>query len=256
MLTELLDKQQALKDNLVQRSRLAFEAHSPSYSVALVSCLTGTAIIVCNDESVLAFHSAALLAVVCRAAPKCLLKRLLTREVALLATRQQTLVEIFQKQMDLVKAYVTVKKLSTQPGRRPRSTVGRRQPDHSYSKAHVCDQNSQKRMDQKADGVLRPAADIFTEHKEAPAAAAAAAASVTPRKNSVTRTDVQTEEASDLQGSSLKSGNTSTCISFRMKAGDALIQASAEDSSRRLSELIDRGLVSPGDVLQLQLKVR
>lgn len=176
----------------------------------------------------------------------------------LLAARQQTLVEIFKKQMDLVKAYVTMKeKLSAQPSSRPRSTVGKRQPDHSTpasfsdSKRHVCNQHSQKKMDQKPDDVLRPAADICKEHEEP-----AAAASVTQRKNTLTRTDVLTEEANDLQGNSLKSGNTSTRISFRLKAGDALIQGSAEDSSGRLSELIERGLVSPGDVLQLRLKVR
>lgn len=177
----------------------------------------------------------------------------------LLAARQQTLVEIFKKQMDLVKAYVTMReKLSAQPSSRPRSTVGTRQPDHSTpasfsdSKRHICNQNSQKKMDQKPDDVLRPAADICKEHEEP----AAAAASVTRRKNTLTRTDVLTEEANDLQGNSLKSGNTSTRISFRLKAGDALIQGSAEDSSGRLSELIERGLVSPGDVLQLRLKVR
>lgn len=184
------------------------------------------------------------------------MRHLLKRQAALLATRQQTLVEVAQKQMDLVKAFVSAKgKLSAQPRRRPRSTGGRRQPDHSYSKAHVCDQNSQKTMEQAAGGLLGAAAGLFKEHQEAPAAAAAAA-SGTRRKNSLTRTGVQTEEASDLQGNSLKSGTTSTCISFRMKAGDALIQAGAEDSSRRLSELLEGGLVSPGDVLQLRLKVR
>lgn len=189
----------------------------------------------------------ALLAVLCRTAPKCLLKRLLKRDVALLARRQHTLVETFQKQLDLVKAYVAMKeKLSTQPSSRPRSTVGRRQPDRSAtpasasvsdSKAHVWDQNGQKTMDQKVD--------IFKVHK------GPAAASVTQRKNTLTRTGVLTEQAN-----SLESGKTSACISFRMKAGDALIQGSAEDSSGRLSELIERGLVSPGDVLRLRIKVR
>lgn len=102
-------------------------------------------------------------------------------------------------------------------------------------------------MDQKPDDLLRAGPDIFKEHKKP-----AAAGSVTRRKNTLTLA----EEANSLQGNNLKSGNTSTCISFRRKAGDALIQRSAEDSSRHLSDLIERGLVSPGDVLHLRLKVR
>ncbi|XP_056888427.1 ankyrin repeat domain-containing protein 31-like isoform X3 [Takifugu flavidus] len=154
-----------------------------------------------------------------RTVPKCLLKRLFKGDIVLLATRQQTLVEILQKQMDLVKAYVTMKeKLSTQPTSCPE-------------------------MGQKSIDTLKPAPDIVKEP---------AAASV--RKNTLTRRDVLPEEAISHQGSSLKPGNTSECISFRMKAGDALIQGSAGDSSRHLSELIQRGLMAPGSVLQLQFK--
>lgn len=139
----------------------------------------------------------------------------------LLATRQQTLVEILQKQMDLVKAYVTMKeKLSTQTA----SFLG---------------------MGHESIDTLKPALDIIKE---------SAAASV--RKNKLTRRDVLPEDTISHQGSSLKPGNTSECISFRMKAGDALIQGSVLDSSRHLSELIQRGLMAPGSVLQLQFKVR
>lgn len=139
-------------------------------------------------------------------------------DIVLLATRQQTLVEILQKQMDLVKAYVTMKeKLSTLPTSCPE-------------------------MGQKSIDTLKPEPDIIKEP---------AAASV--RKNKLTRRAV---EAISHQGSSLKPGNISECISFRMKAGDALIQGSAGDSNRHLSELIQRGLMAPGSVLLLQFKVR
>lgn len=185
-------------------------------------------------------------------------------DVALLVARQQTLVEMFHKHVDLVKAFVTTKaKVSSQPFRRARSSaVGRQQPgpsstpppaSFSDSKTHARNPNSQKKMEQKLDDVFRPAQELFKE-QEPPAAAAAA--SVTSRKNSLKLTGVLTEEAKHLQGNSLESGNPSTCISFRMKAGDALIQGSSEDRSRRLSELIERGLVSPGDVLRLRFKVR
>lgn len=195
----------------------------------------------------------------CRTAPKCLLRRVLKGDVALLLKRQQTLVEIFQKQVDLVKAYVaTEEKLPAQLSSRPHSTVGRRQPDHSSTaatasvsdrKTHVWNQNGQKETDQEPDGALRPAPDISREHKEPPAAAAA---SVTWRKHTLTRTDeIKNPEIQE----SRKSDNSSARISFTMKAGDALIQSSAEGSGRRLSELIERRLVSPGDVLQLRLKV-
>lgn len=169
----------------------------------------------------IALYWAVLLNFLCRTVPKCLLERLFKGEIVLLATRQQTLVEILQKQMDLVKAYVTMKeKLSTQPTSCPE-------------------------MGQKSIETLKPAPDIIKEP---------AAASV--RKNTLTRRDVLPEEAISHQGSSLKPGSTSECISFRMKAGDALIQGSAGDSSRHLSELIQRGLMAPGSVLQLLFKVR
>lgn len=143
----------------------------------------------------------------------------------LLATRQQALVKNLQKQMDLVKAYVTMKeKFSTQPSSGPET-------------------------DQTLVDTLKPPPDIFKE-------AAAAAASVTRRKETLPRTNVLTEEAVSHQGNSLKLGNTSKCISFRMKARNALIQGSAGDSSRHLSELIQRGLMAPGSVLRLRFKVR
>lgn len=218
-------------------------------------------IIVCDAELLNDSVSHCLL-LCARTAPECLLRRLLKNDVALLAARQQTLVEMFHKHVDLVKAFVTTKvKVSTQPFRRTRSsTVGRRQPGRSSTppsgsfsdgKTHTRNPNSQEKMDQKLDDVFRPTPELFQE-QELPAAAA----SVTRRKNSLKRTDVLTEEAKHLQGNSLTSGNPSTCISFRMKAGDALIQGSADDRSRRLSELIERGLVSPGDALRLRFKVR
>lgn len=185
-------------------------------------------------------------------------------DAALLAARQQTLVEMLHKHVDLVKAFVATEvKVSTQTFRRTRSssTVGRQQPGRSStppsasfsaSKAHARNPNSQKKMAQKLDDVFRPAPELFQEQK----LPAAAAASVSSRKKSLKRTDVLTEQAKHHQDNRLKSGNPSTRISFRMKAGNALIQGSAEDRSRRLSELIERGLVSPGDVLRLQFKVR
>lgn len=104
--------------------------------------------------------------------------------------------------------------------------------------------------DQTRVDMLKQAPDIFKE------AAAAAAVSVSRRKETVPRTRVLTEEAVSHQGNSLKLGNTSKRISFRMKARNALIQGSAGDSSRHLSELIQRGLMAPGSVLRLRFKVR
>lgn len=151
---------------------------------------------------------------------------------------------IFQKQVDLVKAFVTVKeKLSTRAPGRPRSTVGRRKPGRpptpasallSHSRTHVCDQSSQNKMERK------PVPDLVKEHKDP-----ASAVPVTRRKNSVLSSNVLMEE----------SGSSSTCVTFRIKGGDALIQGGVEDSSRRLSELMERGLLSPADALGLQLKV-
>lgn len=217
---------------------------------------------------VLAHYLAVLFASLCRSVPNRLRQRLLKSQIISLASRQRTLVEILQKQMHLVETYITMKaKLSTQPPSHPSSTVVRQQPDHfsapastpdssKAGEAHSYNPDSQRKKkhilatqasllgsappnNAKDLKVPRPPAPLLTQGKKTP-----------------TQTDVLNEKASSCQSSAPHPGNTSQHINFKMKGNNALIQTGAEDNSRHLSKLIQRGVMPPGSSLQLLWKVR
>lgn len=72
-------------------------------------------------------------------------------------------------------------------------------------------------------------------------------------KGSTAAVAVATRRKAALTGSQ---GSASGCIRLRAKARNVLIQGSSGDGSRRLSDLMRRGLVAPGSVLRTRLKVR
>lgn len=175
--------------------------------------------------------------------------------------------EIFQKQMLLVEVYVTTKaKLSIQPPNNHSNTVMRQQPDHfstaastpAYSKAretHSYDKDSQRKENHRTGiqagllkspppknskdfAVPRPPAPLLTQRKKAP-----------------THTDVPNKKASNFQSSAPQPGDTIQHIQFEIKGNNTLIQTKAEDNSRHLSKLMQRGVMPPGSTLQLLLKV-
>uniref|UniRef100_UPI0037E87E97 uncharacterized protein n=1 Tax=Semicossyphus pulcher TaxID=241346 RepID=UPI0037E87E97 len=174
-----------------------------------------------------------------------------------LALRQRILVKILQKQMHLVKVYVTMKaKLSTQPPNHQHSTDERQQPDQvsppvstsASSKArdaHGCDKDAQShRAVSQARGLrsaphraCRPPALSHTTWKKAP-------------KHTVGLN----KKFSSCQSNAKQTGNTLRHINFEVKRKNALIQMRAGDSSRHLFELIQRGVLQPGGPLQLFMK--
>lgn len=200
----------------------------------------------------------------CRSVPKHLLQRFLKSQIILLASRQQILVEIFQKQVDLVQTYVTMKaRLPTQTPNLPTCTVVR-EPAHSLTpastpvsskagEAHSCNQISQRKTNQRpviSSNLLRSGPNSVKDLNVCPATL------VTQRKKISAHTNVIRVKARTCQGSPVLPGSTSQYINLKMKRRNALIQASTDDSSRHLSQLIQRGVVPPGSILWLLFKVR
>lgn len=186
----------------------------------------------------------------CRNVTDPLRQRLLKSQLVSIASCQRNLVKIIQKQMHLEEVYVTMKaKLSTQPSTHQGSTAVTQQPDRfsnpassKVKEAHGCHQNGQRKESLRPvtqtrllrPAVPRPPAPLLT----------------------ATHTDVLNKKASTRQSSALQSGNTLQHINFQMKGNHAVIQRRAEDNSTHLSELIQRGVLSSGSALQLQLKAK
>ncbi|XP_045889810.1 poly [ADP-ribose] polymerase tankyrase-1-like [Micropterus dolomieu] len=187
-------------------------------------------------------------------------QRVLKSHLVSIALHQRNLVEILQNQMHLVEVYVTMKAiLSTEP-----HTVVRQQPDHfstpastqTSSKAraiHNCNQDSLTKESHRPvtqASLLRSALPNNTKCLAVPRHPAA----VIAKKKAPTHTDVLNEKASTYQRSAPQPGNTLQHINFKMKGINALIQSTAADNSRHLSNLIQRGIMPSGSALQLLLK--
>ncbi|XP_075955410.1 ankyrin repeat domain-containing protein 31-like isoform X2 [Anarhichas minor] len=190
----------------------------------------------------------------CRSVPGCLLQRLLKSQLASLASRQRTVVELLQVQIRLAEVYVTAKaRLSTQPPNHGGSSVVRWPAASTAGEAHSCDQNGRERH--------RPVTQTSAVRSTPPSGARGRSVPRPPAppltlllKKDATRTDVPKQKASGCQSSATQAGNTSRRVSFQMKGNNALIQTQAEDNSPQLSELIQRGVMPSGGALQLLLK--
>lgn len=198
----------------------------------------------------------------CRSVPDYFWQRVLKSQLVCLASCQRTLVEILQRQMHLVEVYETMKaKLCIQPLNKP-------QPDHPSapastpasskgSEAHSCNQGSQRKDSQRPvtwTSLLRSTPPNNTKD---PTVSRLPALLLTQGKETLTRSGALNEKASSCQSSAPQPGNTSQIqhVNFQMKGKFALIQTGAEDNSRHLSQLIQRGVLPAGSTLQLLLKV-
>ncbi|XP_041793849.1 ankyrin repeat domain-containing protein 31-like isoform X2 [Chelmon rostratus] len=134
--------------------------------------------------------------------------------------------------MQLVEVYETMKaKLCIQPLNHP-------QRDHLSAPASTPASSKAREAHSHKDlTVPRPPAPLLTKGKEA-----------------LTHTDGLNERGSSCQSSAPQPGNTSQHVNFQMKRKFALIQTRAEDNSRHLSKLIQRGVLPSGSTLQLFLK--
>ncbi|KAM7416996.1 hypothetical protein PAMA_018871 [Pampus argenteus] len=168
-------------------------------------------------------------------------QRVLKSQLISLASCQRDLVVILQKQMDLVEAYVTMKaKLSTQPPKYE-SSPNLFLPPASSKGPNSCNQDSQRKESHKAvtqTSLLRPAKDF-----------------IEPRPPTQgTKADVMNKKVSRGRRRRPQLGNTLQHGNFQMTGNNAMIESRAEDNSRHLPELIQKGLIPCGSVLQLLLK--
>ncbi|XP_035514600.1 uncharacterized protein LOC118325864 [Morone saxatilis] len=183
----------------------------------------------------------------CRSVSGFLRQRVLRGQLVSIASHQRTLVEILQKQMQLVEVYVTAKaKLS--PPNHVSSTVAKLHQDHSYS------QESQRKEGHSTATqaqLLRSAPPNNAKNLTMPRPPASL---LTQGKKMLTHADVLNKQTSSCQSNALQPGNTSQYISFQIRGNNALIQTRAEDNSRHLSKLIQSGVMQTGSTLQLLLK--
>ncbi|XP_058493044.1 uncharacterized protein LOC131464538 isoform X4 [Solea solea] len=152
-------------------------------------------------------------------------QRILKSQLVSLASRQRNLMEILQKQLDVVEAYVTTKtKLTSQSSKHRNSTAVKQPSDHSYTHAS-------------------------TKPREAPGSCQENQSRTRRRSAAPLRT-----QTNSCHGSATQLGNTLQHSNFQIKGRSALIQTQCDDNSRHLSTLIQRGVMPPGSVLQLLLK--
>ncbi|XP_059192326.1 ankyrin repeat domain-containing protein 31-like [Centropristis striata] len=160
-----------------------------------------------------------------------------------LASCQKNLVEVFQKQMNLVEVYVTMKaKLSTQPSNHQCNILVTQQPDLLCTPApkareeHSCNQNTPRKENQRQVTQTRPLKSTSSNHAK----------------------DLRVPgPPAPLLTEALKTCQSSTQqphISIQMKGNNALIERRAQDNGPHLSQLIQRGVVPSGSDLKLLLK--
>ncbi|KAG7468927.1 ankyrin repeat domain-containing protein 31 isoform X1 [Solea senegalensis] len=152
-------------------------------------------------------------------------QRILKSQLVSLASRQRNLMEILQKQLDVVEAYVTTKtQLTSQSSKHQNSTAVKRPSDHSYTRAST--------KPREAPGSCQDNQSRTRRKTAAP---------------SLTQTN-------SCRGSTTQPGNTLQHSNFQIKGRRALIQTQCDDNSRHLSTLVQRGVMPPGSVLELLLK--
>lgn len=189
--------------------------------------------------------------------PNRLQQRLLKGQIVSLASRQRTLVELLQKQMHSVETYVAAKaKLSTQPPSHPSSAVVRQQLDDLSALASTLDPSKAgDALSSNRDSPSKRSHPRVTRASLSRSAPSNNAPLLKRGKKTPAHSDGGNERARSHQSSAPHPGNTSQHISFKMKTHNALIQSGAEDNSRHLRDLIQRGVVPPGSSLQLLWKV-
>lgn len=169
--------------------------------------------------------------------------------------------ESFQKQMHLVEMYVTtMAKLSTKSPNHPRSTVVRQPPGHftapafmlNPSKAcetHSCHQDKESHRPVIQAGLLKSAPPNSAKGGRVQRHPASQG------KMTQALSDVLNKRANSCQ-STPQPGNGSQHTNFQIKGKSGLLLTRAEDNSRQLTKLIQRGVLPSGSSLQLLMKVR
>ncbi|XP_035854880.1 ankyrin repeat domain-containing protein 31-like isoform X2 [Sander lucioperca] len=178
-----------------------------------------------------------------RSVPDYLRHRVLKSQLASLASRQRNLKEILQLQSHLVEKFVTMKaKLSTQPPNHQDSTVVRQQPDlvstpvsYKAREEHSCGPNGHRKESLEPLTRTSVLGSILTFP--------------TPPVRSAMNASVVS-----YQSSAPQAGNTLQHINFQMKGNNALIQTRAEDNSKHLSSLIQRGVMEVGSLVSFFVK--
>ncbi|XP_039660359.1 ankyrin repeat domain-containing protein 31-like isoform X2 [Perca fluviatilis] len=178
-----------------------------------------------------------------RSVPDYLWHRVLKSQLASLASRQRNLEEILQLQSHLVEKFVTMKaKLSTQPPNHQDSTVVRQQPDLVSTLAsfkareeHRCGPNGHR-----------------TESHE-PVTRTSGLGSILTFPTPPVRSAMNARAGSQ-PSSAPQAGNTLQHINFQTKGNNALIQTRAEDTSKHLSMLIQRGVMEVGSLVKFFFK--
>lgn len=194
--------------------------------------------------------------ILCRNVPNHFQQHVLKSQIASLASRQRTLVEILLKQIDLVETYINMKaKFSTRPSNSARCTYKRQQPDHFTpvsSNGDKCsyNQDSQGKSQGKVtlSSLLRSAPpNDFKDLKEP----------ITPTQL-LTQRRRRTPTAvlsGNFQSSVSHRGNTSQHTNSEMKQKPALTLPRSQDNIRRLSKLLEAGVLAPWSRLQVFWKV-
>ncbi|XP_028434142.1 uncharacterized protein LOC114555726 [Perca flavescens] len=178
-----------------------------------------------------------------RSVPDYLRHRVLKSQLTSLASRQRNLEEILQLQSHLVEKFVTMKaKLSTQPPNHQDSTVVRQQPDLVSTPAsfkareeHSCGPNGHRTESHEPVTRTSVLGSILTFPM--------------PPVHSA-----MNARAGSQQSSAPQPGNTLQHINFQMKGNNALIQTRAEDNSKHLSTLIQRGVMEVGSLVKFFFK--
>ncbi|XP_034728640.1 uncharacterized protein LOC117945317 isoform X2 [Etheostoma cragini] len=174
-----------------------------------------------------------------RSLPDYLWHRVLKSQLASLASRQKNLEEILQLQLQLVEKFVTMKaKLSNQPPSHQDRTVVRQQPDL------VSTPGSYKAREEP-NGHRKESYEPVTRTNVSESICTFATPPVHSAMNA---------RAGSYQSSAPQAGNSLKHIDFQMKENNALFQTRAEDISKHLSTLIQRGVLEVGSLLRFFFK--
>ncbi|KAL6113776.1 ankrd31 [Pungitius sinensis] len=169
-----------------------------------------------------------------RSIPGCLRQRLLRSQLVSLACRQRTIVDILEKQLRLVELNVTTE---AKPSTRSSHRGGSRRATSSAPPTTA----------------LRA---TLRSHAAVPSPPGPSAPPLVQQRRAAPPTDVLKDKAGILGSRAKPPRKTLQHVHFQIQGDNALVQACADDSSVRLSQLVQTGVLAPGSALQLLLKGR
>ncbi|XP_062418342.1 ankyrin repeat domain-containing protein 31-like [Pungitius pungitius] len=169
-----------------------------------------------------------------RSMPGCLRQRLLRSQLVSLACRQRTIVDILEKQLRLVELNVTTE---AKPSNRSSHRGGSRKATSSAP------QTTALRATPRSQAAV-------------PLPSGPSAPPLAQQRRAAPPTDVLKDKAGILGCRAKPPRKTLQHVHSQIQGDNALVQACADDSSARLSQLIQTGVLVPGSTLQLLLKGR